>query len=75
MTTAKAIEYHITRQVMQRRCEGKQGVSTSSGWADRLIAVVAVTAGLFILGTYLQELLWVVIAAATVMALGSIENK
>jgi hypothetical protein len=38
-------------------------------WADRLIAVLAVTAGLFIIGSYFEELLWAVLAAATVTTL------
>ena len=68
MTAAKLIEYRITRQLMQRREEG--GDQLDSGlWADRLIAILAVTAGLFILGSFLEELLWALLAAATVFTL------
>lgn len=68
MTGAKLIEYRITRQLLQRREEaGEQ--SGSSVWADRLIAILAVTAGLFILGSFLEELLWVLLAAATIFTL------
>jgi len=68
MTAAKLIEYRITRQLLQRREEGgrQQGVNP---WADRLIAILAVTAGLFVLGSYLEELLWAVLAAATIFTL------
>jgi hypothetical protein len=68
MTAAKLIEYRITRKLMQRREEG--GDQSDSGlWADRLIAILAVTAGLVILGSFLEELLWALLAAATVFTL------
>lgn len=71
MTTAKALEYRIIRKLTAAlptdRSEPSQGVR----WADRVIAVTALTAGLFVLGTYLEELLWVVIAALTIFALGA----
>ena len=68
MTAAKLIEYRIARQLLRRREEGgeQQG---SNVWADRLIAILAVTAGLFILGSFLEELLWVLLAAATICTL------
>lgn len=69
MTAAEAIEYRITRQVLQRR-SNKAGAVGFDTWADRLIAVLAVTAGLFVLGSYLGELLWVSLAAGTVVTLG-----
>ena len=73
MTAAKLIEYHITRQLMLRREDGgeQQGglKQCSNLWADRLIAILAVTAGLCILGSYLEELLWALLAAATLCTL------
>jgi hypothetical protein len=68
MTATKLIEYRIVRQLLQRREGGdvRQGLNP---WADRLIAILAVTAGLFILGTYLEELLWAVLGAATIFTL------
>ena len=68
MTASKLIEYHITRQLLQRSEKGcePQGVNP---WADRLIAILAVTAGLFVLGSYFEELLWALLAAATVFTL------
>jgi hypothetical protein len=68
MTAAKLIEYRITRQLLQRRetvCE-QQVVNP---WPDRLIAILAVTAGLVVLGSYLEELLWALLAGATVFTL------
>ena len=69
MTTAQAIEYRITRQALQRR-SAKAPRAGFDTWPDRLIAVLAVTAGLFVLGSYLQELLWVSLAAGTIITLG-----
>jgi hypothetical protein len=68
MTAAKLIEYRITRQLLQRREESgaQRGVTP---WANRLIAILAVTTGLFILGSYLEELLWAVLAGATIFTL------
>jgi hypothetical protein len=68
MTGAKLIEYRITRQLLQRREEGGEQ-SGSSVWADRLIAILAVTVALLILGSFLEELLWVLLAAATIFTL------
>jgi hypothetical protein len=68
MTTAKLIEYRIARQLLQRREQGGEQ-SASSVWVDRLIAILAVTTGLFILGSLLEELLWALLAAATVFTL------
>jgi hypothetical protein len=70
MTTAQAIEYRITRQALQRRSEKAPRVGFDT-WPDRLIAVLAVTAGLLVLGSYLQELLWVSLAAGTIVTLGT----
>ncbi len=68
MTASKHIEYCITQQILQRR--GMVGEAQDANlWADRLIAILAVTAGLFIVGSYLEELLWAVLAGATLFAL------
>ena len=68
MTAAKQIEYRITRRLLQRR-EAVGEHRRANPWADRVIAILAVTAGLFILGSYLEELLWLVVASATVFTL------
>jgi hypothetical protein len=69
MTTARFIEHRITRNLMQRR-ERQQPV-TSGPVAERLITTVAVGAGMLVLGSYLQELLWVLLAGAAVLTLGT----
>lgn len=68
MTATKLIEYRIIRQLLQRREKGDRQPAFHP-WGDRLIAVLAMTAGLFVLGSYLEELLWVVLAAALVVTL------
>jgi hypothetical protein len=69
MTAAKAIETRITRQLLKRR-DVDDEQQDYAVWADRLIAVLAATAGLFIVGSYLEELLWIALAAGTVLTLG-----
>ena len=69
MTTARFIEHRITRNLMERR-ERQQPV-TSGPVAERLITTVAVAAGMLVLGSYLQELLWVLLAGAAVLTLGT----
>ena len=72
MTASQAIEYRITRRILQRRDDVPQQRSIRI-WVDRLIAILAATAGIFLLGSYLEELLWVVLAMATVFVLGAEE--
>jgi hypothetical protein len=69
MTTARFLEHRISRNLMQRR-ERQQPV-TSGPVAERLITTVAVAAGMLLLGSYLQELLWVLLAGAAVLTLGT----
>jgi hypothetical protein len=69
MTTARFIEHRITRNLMQRR--ERQQPLTSGPVAERLITTVAVAAGMLVLGSYLQELLWVLLAGAAVLTLGT----
>jgi len=71
MTAAKLIEYHITRQLLRRR-EGLEESGARQGgryWAERLIAVLAVTAGLSVVGSYSEEMLWAGLAIATLVTL------
>ena len=67
-TAAKHIEHRITRELVQRR-QGAADHEHITPWADRLIAIGAVTVGLLILGSYAEELLWAAVAAATVFTL------
>ena len=68
MTGAKLIEYRITRQLLQRRQQGYVQLDQNL-WVERLIAILAVTAGLIIIGSFFEELLWAVVAAATISTL------
>lgn len=70
MTAAKAIEQQITRRLLQRQ-PGAAAEPDFNLWAERLIAVLATTAGLVLLGSYAEELLWAVLAAGTIFTLGS----
>lgn len=70
MTAAQHIEYQITRQLVKRRGTTKiQPRVDISAWTDRLIAVLALAAGLLVLGSYVEEVLWFVVAATTVLTL------
>ena len=65
MTAAKAIEYRIIRKVVERGAGPEPAGRT--GLAERLIAILAVTAGVFLLAGVLQELLSAVLAAGSVL--------
>jgi hypothetical protein len=83
MTAARLIEYRITRQLLRRReqrCVYGQRLSIPRSawgtshfdvrrWADRLIGILAVTTGLLVVGSYVEELLWAVLATATLYTL------
>lgn len=69
MSTARFIEHRITRDLLRRR---EAGYPSGSGQlAERLITAAAVTAGMLLLGSYLQELLWALLAGAAVLTLGT----
>jgi len=68
MTAAKSIEYRITRQLLSRQGGVKEPVNTNI--ANRVIKIAAATVAVVIIGSYLQELLWLLVAASTVLALG-----
>jgi len=67
MTTTQAVEYRIVQGLLRRSTDTDQSPTPS---ADRLIRLTATMALFFLLGAYLQELLWVALAGATVVALG-----
>jgi hypothetical protein len=69
MTTARCIEHQITRDLLSRRERGR--VTYRGEVAERLISVTAVTAGMLLLGSYAQELLWALLAGAAVLTLGT----
>ncbi|RLA54822.1 MAG: hypothetical protein DRQ65_05110 [Gammaproteobacteria bacterium] len=68
MTAAKLIEYRITQQLLRRRGRVTEPVNTQV--VNRLIKIAAATVAVLLLGSYSPELLWVVVAASTVLALG-----
>ena len=70
MTNAKAVEYRISQQLMRRR-EGANGSTTWSRLTHGLISVVSVTVVLVALGIYLPELLWVLVGAGSILAIGT----
>jgi len=63
------MEYRIAQQIIHRRSQLK--ASRLPGFAERLISALAVTASLVLLGSYIQELLWVLIAGSTVLVIGT----
>jgi len=69
MSTVRMIEHRITRDLLRRR--ERAGAAGSGQLAERLITVAAVTAGMLLLGSYLQELLWALLAGAAVLTLGT----
>ena len=69
MSTVRLIEHRITQDLLRRRERAAPGASRSM--AERLITAAAVTAGLLLLGSYLQELLWALLGGAIVLTLGT----
>ena len=69
MTTTRLIEHSITRDLINRR--QPEPIRGSGRLAERLITVAAVTAGMLLLGTYAQELLWALLAGAAVLTIGT----
>lgn len=69
MTSARAVEYRITQQLLRQR-EGRSGLSHAR-IAERLITTAAVAAVLVVLGSCAQELLWAVVSGALVLTLGT----
>lgn len=68
MTAARRIEHSITRQLLERREEPVLDRRPNL-WLERLIAILAATAGLSIVGSYFQEMLWALLAVATLAML------
>ena len=69
MATARYIEHRITRNLMDRR--EHEPTRRHEQLAERLITVSAVTAGMLLLGSYAQELLWALLAGAAVLTMGT----
>ena len=71
MTTSRALEYRITRHLLRRQDRVRHRSLGQRGLAERVITAAAVVAGAVLLGSVLQELLWALLAAATVLTLGT----
>lgn len=80
MTAARLIEHRIARQLVRRREQdaAHNGIrrlppadwhASVQPWADRVIAILAVTTGLLVVGSYMEELLWAGLATAAVYTL------
>ena len=70
MNASRAVEYRVTRRLLQSRDSGLTPWR-SSRLAETLITTATVTALLVLTGSYLQELLWVGLAAGAVLTLGT----
>jgi hypothetical protein len=68
MTAAKLIEYQITQQLLRRREGGNS--SRQDRIVERTIRAAAIVVSMVLMASYLQELLWVVLAVGGVFALG-----
>lgn len=74
----KAMEYRIAQNLMEQGAPERQPAreqrqaryTPTWRWGDRLIAVLAVAASLIVVGSFLEELIWVVLAAGTLFVLG-----
>lgn len=73
----RRVERQIVRKLLHRMGRPRQDARHFSPrrMAERLIALVATTTAIFLLGTYLQELLWAALAVATVLGLGFTEAE
>ena len=68
MTGTQAIERQIVRRIVGH--DEQVGTLNDRGqWAERLISVLTLTAGLLVVGAVFEELLWVVLGAATLLTL------
>ncbi|MEH6588108.1 MAG: hypothetical protein V7720_16230 [Halioglobus sp.] len=68
MTSARVIEYRITRDLMERDVSAL--AQRSHRFAEHLIAIVAAAVGLLVFGSYLPELVAAGVAGSAVWVLG-----
>lgn len=68
MTSARVIEYRITRDLMER--DTNSHAQRSHRYAEHLIAIVAAATGLLVFGSYLPELVVAGMAGSAVWVLG-----
>lgn len=68
MTGTQYIERQIVRRILGNEAP-PVGTESASQWSERLIAILTLTAGLLVVGTIIEELLWVLLGAATLFTL------
>lgn len=73
MFAVRAWEHRVIQQVINREPQQQPAPPAveSRPWADRLVKVVATTAVLVVVGSYLQELVWVFLAVATAVSVAA----
>ena len=69
MTSARAIEYRITRNLAQRA--PRRQLPGRVGLAEQLIAITAIASGLLLFGSYLPELVAAGVAASAIWSIGT----
>ena len=69
MTSARAIEYRITRNLAERASGAVS--AEQSRLVEQVIAISAVAAGLLLFGSYMPELVAAAVAGSLVWALGT----
>jgi hypothetical protein len=69
MSSVRFIEQRITSKLIRQRQQAL--VTSGAQWAERFIIGAAVTAAMVLLGSYLQELLWALLAGAAILTLGT----
>jgi hypothetical protein len=70
MTSARAIEYRITRE-LARGGELELPAGAGSHYVRQLIAVTAAATGLLVFGSYMPELVAAAVAGSAVWGLGA----
>ncbi|MCP4843146.1 MAG: hypothetical protein GY887_15580 [Halieaceae bacterium] len=68
MTGTQAIERQIVRRIVGYDTQAAT-LNDKGEWAERLISILTLTAGLLVVGTVFEELLWVVLGAGTLLTL------
>ena len=69
MTAGRAVEQRITRQLVNRRLAPRR--AQAGALAERLIALAAVATLSVLLASFAQDLLWLLMAGATVWVVGA----
>ena len=68
MTGTQVVERQIVRRIVGYDAQAAT-LNDKGQWAERLISILTLTAGLLVVGTVFEELLWVVLGAGTLLTL------